>query len=242
MGKEVNKLFSIIETLKSMTPSNFGLMLDIGTKLASTDASAWATAFKAQLKAGVTNTLAPATAQPFGEQCTLMQLVYDKYFADMNTAVPQYEDLDGHVTMHIAAGLTCDAIYAAYPFPKWKWMSGSIDVSLDKNFERRPEGSYQSRVKNGVEPDAQHLGKSTSQADPNGSIGITLLERMMLELVHFEQTGKHLDIRGVTFCSGSRYRGGYAPDVCLGDDGVCVGRYRQGGSSNAGGVREAVSL
>lgn len=244
MGKELNKMFSIIETLKSMTPSNFGLMLDIGTKLAGADASVWANAFKTQLKTG-TNIVSPellAHAPTAGKQHELLQRIYDKYFAKLAVTVPAFADLDGKVGVYVAEALTCDMIYTAWTFYKWQWCSGSIDAQLDMTCEARSSiGSYLVRVKNGVEPDQKFLDKSTRSVDANGSIGITLRERMLLELMHFEETGKHLDIRGATFCSGSRYLDGDVPGVCLGRGGrVYVSRYHSDNSHDRCGVREAV--
>ncbi len=43
--------------------------------------------------------------------------------------------------------------------------------------------------------------------------GITLMERLILELKHFEETGKHLDVDKITLCVGSRDSDGGVPSV-----------------------------
>jgi hypothetical protein len=86
------------------------------------------------------------------------------------------------------------------------------------------------------------MPKSTSQVDPNGEIGIILLERMLLELMYYEQTGQHLDARGLTLCSGSRYLDGFVPSVYLDGDEVNVSGYGPDSVSNGYGVRSAVTL
>jgi hypothetical protein len=245
MGKEINKLFSIIETLKSMTPSNFGLMLDIGKKLASAESATWATVFRAQLKAGnaeVSHPGFPAKLSISGMQHSAMQCIYDKYFPELDVIVPAFPDTPGKTPIYVAQGLTCDMIYAAWTFSKWKWCSGSIDAQLDQAHEARSStNAYLVRVENGVEPDQKFLGRSTKSVDADGKIGITLRERMLLELMHFIRTREHLDVRGVTFCSGSRYRDGYVPGVYLGSYGsVGVGRCRVDDAGDGCGVRSAV--
>ena len=175
-------------------------------------------------------------------QHAAMQRLYDRHFPEMGITVPAFVDVQGKIPLYVAQVLTCDMIFAAWNFNKWKWMDVSIDAKLDMTREARSGiGSYLVRVQNGIEPDSQYLGKNTRQADPDGTIGITLKERMLLELWHYEQTSKHLDLRGVTFCSGSRYQGGDVPSVYLDRDGyVCVGRYGIGRSDGGYGVREAV--
>ena len=51
------------------------------------------------------------------------------------------------------------------------------------------------------------------ELEKEGIKGITLLERLQLELDYFNETGKHLDIDNLTLCSGSRYSDGSVPYV-----------------------------
>ena len=175
-------------------------------------------------------------------QHAAMQRLYDRHFPEMGITVPAFVDVQGKIPLYVAQVLTCDMIFAAWTFNKWKWMDGSIDAKLDMTREARSGiGSYLVRVENGVEPDQKFLGKSTRTVDADGTIGITLKERMLLELMHFEATGQHLDIHGATFCSGSRDLVGDVPGVYRGGyDDVCVGRYDAGDSYDRCGVREAV--
>ena len=56
--------------------------------------------------------------------------------------------------------------------------------------------------------------------------GITLLERLIMELKYFSETGEHLDIESWTLCSGSRFSDGSVPCVFYappsGSVGVCA--------------------
>ncbi|MDQ5948917.1 MAG: hypothetical protein QG589_42 [Patescibacteria group bacterium] len=103
---------------------------------------------------------------------------------------------------------------------------------------------YATWVRNGVEPDKKYLNKSTHQVDPDGKIGITFLERMILEIRYFLETGSNLDVRGVTFCTGSRDFDGDVPSMCfsLGIDEVSLDAYGVNDAGSDLGLREAVAL
>lgn len=240
-----DKIGTVIRSLVATPKQYLGVVLDIANKLGGDDGAAWYDTFKAQLKAGTAEVVRPqlpGSASVSGVQQTALQRIYDKHFADLNVIVPAFADQVGKVAIYVDGRLTCDMIFAAWTFNKWKWMDGSIDAKLDMTREARSGiGSYLVRVENGVEPDQKFLGKSTRTVDADGTIGITLKERMLLELFCFEQTGKPLDVRGVTFCSGSRYLDGFVPCAVLGGDGyVNVGGYGIGNSDGGSGVREAV--
>jgi hypothetical protein len=141
----------------------------------------------------------------------------------------------------VAKSLTCDKVYESWTFPKWKYMNGSIDAQVVKNM-RMPTEHYAVWVRVGVEPDAEFIGKSTNQVDPDMKIGMSLLERMLLEGKYFDETGKHLDIIGGTYCSASRDVGGNVPYVSLNRDGeVCVYWFGVDYVAADYGVRRAVS-
>jgi hypothetical protein len=245
------KLRTHITAILTVSARRLHALTEMAKNLAGPDGEAWHVALKAQLKAGTTTTVPaqlPTKVDVVGSQQAFMQRIYDQYFPEMNVIVPVLVDIFGKVGIYVAKGLTCDMVYVAMErhFKKvWKWCSRSIDAQLDMTREARKasDGSYLVQVANGVEPDSQYLGKSTNQVDPNGTIGITLLERMLLELMYHEQTRQHLDVRGATFCSGSRYLVGRVPGVCLGSDGY-VGVFRYGPDDAVGryGVREAVTL
>ncbi|MEK7614448.1 MAG: hypothetical protein AAB428_02165 [Patescibacteria group bacterium] len=128
--------------------------------------------------------------------------------------------------------------------PKWKlWKyTNDLDATVTTN-TRTSAQSYAIWVRDEVEPDAAYLGKSTRVADPDGKIGVTLLERLVHGLVHFVETKKHLDEKGVTFCTGSRHAGGDVPRMYWDPRRAEVGVDWDGlGSSDPRrGLREAVS-
>jgi hypothetical protein len=123
-------------------------------------------------------------------------------------------------------------------FKCWRY-NDELDAKVPKN-ARDTKLSYAIWVRDGVEPDEKYLGKSTNQADPDMTIGQTLLERMIHEIVFFDETGNHLDIKGVTFCTGSRDSVGYVPCMNWYDGEVRVSWCGLGSSGSGYGLREAV--
>lgn len=93
------------------------------------------------------------------------------------------------------------------------------------NSTRTSVKSYAIWVWDGLEPDERYLGKSTRWADMAGTIGMTLLERLVMGTKYFTLTGKHLDEKGVTLCTGSRSADGYVPRVCWDPDPSMVSVY-----------------
>lgn len=128
-------------------------------------------------------------------------------------------------------GVTCNKAVAAL-----RELGVNVEtygVDLDKEVtanDRDPnrDGSYQVSFAKNVEADPEFAGKSANQLKEQNHKGITLLERLLLELAYFIATGKHLDEKNVTLCSGSRRSDGRVPSVYWNseDRGVYVGWYR----------------
>jgi hypothetical protein len=146
--------------------------------------------------------------------------------------------------MFIPVGLTMNTVLAVMraKFKVWVYRE-DLDASVTVN-TRTSAQSYAIWVRDGVEPDEKYLGQSIRQADLDGKIGMTLLERMVLEVKYFVETEKHLDEKGLTFCTGSRDSDGDVPCVYFfpGTGRVRVGWGGLGNSNEAFGLRSAVSL
>lgn len=144
--------------------------------------------------------------------------------------------------LFIAKGMTMNTAFTRCKklFATWQY-ADDLDAAITQNARTASE-NYAVWVLDEVEPDKQYRGKSTRQADPDMKLGITVLERIIFEIKYFSETGKHLDIKGVTFCSGSRYAGGDVPcaDWCGGR--FRVRWYRLDYSFSDYGIRSAVSL
>jgi len=145
----------------------------------------------------------------------------------------------------ITKGITCNKVYEVWTklFKSWK-CTNDLDKDVPINVRISSDDSYAIWVRDRKEPDAEFLGKSTQEVDSEMKRGVTLLERMLLELKYFDETGEHLDVKGITFCSGSRSSAGCVPGVCWDPDDrdVSVVWGDVSGSHSGCGVRQAVSL
>ena len=123
----------------------------------------------------------------------------------------------------------------------WQY-APDFDAVVTRN-ERTSAVSYFVWVRDGVEPDAEYLGKAAHDADPELLIGETLLERLVHGAIHLVETKKHLDEKGWTQCTGSRPADGSVPCVYA-DSGrreVRVGWCGVRDADPRGGLRQVVS-
>lgn len=114
----------------------------------------------------------------------------------------------------IEKGMTIEGVLAECKklFPIWRWTDDNLDQIV--NSERTSSKAYTLKVKANIEADENLKNLSANMLKEKGIVGITLLERLVLELQYFKETGKHLDIDNWTLCSGSRYSDGCVPSVC----------------------------
>jgi hypothetical protein len=147
----------------------------------------------------------------------------------------------------VVKGITCNKVVEALRKAGSKVYTYVED--LDKNVtvnDRDPnrDGSYTIGLAKNVEADEINKDKSANMLAEANHKGITLLERLLLELAYFLATGKHLDVKNITICSGSRDSGGYVPGVdwSSGHRGVHVSWYDPDNRSGSLRSRSAVSL
>lgn len=123
-------------------------------------------------------------------------------------------------------------------FPAWSYYS---DAELDKDFPAPKEATERAFLSS-QEPDSATLGLSVNQTEAKGHMeGITIRERMLLELAYFKETGQHLDVKGVTFCSGSRRSDSSVIGTLWNDGQFGVFWYDLTASLSSSGIRSAVS-
>ena len=88
-----------------------------------------------------------------------------------------------------------------------------LDANVTKNDRDPAKGSFNVCFKANIEADSELANKSADTLKAENVNGITLLERLLLEVAYFMATGRHLDEKNVTLCSGSRRSGGGVPRV-----------------------------
>ena len=92
-------------------------------------------------------------------------------------------------------------------FPAWEYEN--LDDSITTSDRDPKNGSYAVWVKDVREADEENANKSANDLKAENHIGITTLERQLLEADYFFEKGEHLDRENVTLCSGSRDRVGH---------------------------------
>jgi hypothetical protein len=93
-------------------------------------------------------------------------------------------------------------------FPIWIYDEEELDkIKSDRS------GDYTVYFRDRIEADKELKDMSADDLKEKGIVGITLEERLAMEIDYFKRTGKHLDIDNWTLCSGSRGSDGHVPGV-----------------------------
>jgi len=143
-----------------------------------------------------------------------------------NLHVPEYQKGFDRLIV-VAQGMKPQMLYdkCAKLFTCWKWTDKGFDEVMEESDRTAELGHYAVWFRDRVEADEELKYKSANMLKEEGIPGITLEERFLYELKYFKETGNHLDIKNVTYCSGSRYSDGNVPLVDWSDDRLKVFRY-----------------
>ncbi len=136
----------------------------------------------------------------------------------------------GFWDIYVAQGLTRGKVLEALRAAKsrvWQYYNDLDKDVVENDRDARKIGTYGIRIKASVEADPELKDLSANQLKEKKVLGITLLERLLLEYAYFITTGEHLDKENWTLCSGSRRRYGGVPIVrwLPGYKEVCVDAY-----------------
>ena len=125
----------------------------------------------------------------------------------------------------VAKGMTNNRAYdeCKKRFSCWKY-TDDLDTAVPTNDRSPQNGTYAIWVRDRVEADEELKNKSADMIKAENIKGITLLERLLHELKYFTETGKHLDLKNWTLCSGSRRSDGDVPRVGWCNDKLGVSR------------------
>jgi hypothetical protein len=125
----------------------------------------------------------------------------------------------------VIPGITIERVMTACKerFPVW-WIDDNLD-EITTSVRSVATSAYAVWVRDRIEADEEHANKSYNDLRDASINGITLLERLLLELKYHSETGQHLDIINITLCTGSLDRDGLVPDVCSRNGGLYVKSY-----------------
>lgn len=151
-------------------------------------------------------------------EIAIWQKIYKKWFnmeIDIsNLSVPKNYNPQKHFLLVVAKGITMNAVVAAMRkrFKVYLYIE-DLDTSVTKN-DRTPEnGTYLVLFYRNIEADEEFKNMSADNLAKKGHKGITLLERLLLEVCSKTKCKKHLDIDNWTLCSDSRRFVGRVPRV-----------------------------
>ncbi|HPT30092.1 MAG TPA: hypothetical protein PK526_04075 [bacterium] len=126
-----------------------------------------------------------------------------------NIQVPEYYNQEKHFNVIVAREMATNKIIVDIR-KQFDIYVGFDDAINDRNPE---SGDYIILFNRSIEPDKLPSFASTAALDQIQHKGITLLERILLEVLYFDVTKKHLDIENTTNCNGSRDNLGRVPGV-----------------------------
>ena len=142
----------------------------------------------------------------------------------------------------VAQGMTLQRLYdnCVKLCPCWKWTDDDLDKIVQSERTAK-DGTYAVWFRDVVEADEELKNLSANDLKEKGIPGITLEERLLMELKYFKETGNHLDIKSWTLCSGSRCSDGGVPYVCWDSVLLGVDWYHPDGAGGFLRSRRAVS-
>jgi len=142
----------------------------------------------------------------------------------------------------VAQGMTLQRLYdnCVKLCPCWKWTDDDLDKIVQSERTAK-DGTYAVWFRDVVEADEELKNLSANDLKEKGIPGITLEERLLMELKYFKETGNHLDIKSWTLCSGSRCSDGRVPRVDWDSGRLRVDWYPPDGANGSLRSRRAVS-
>ncbi len=171
-------------------------------------------------------------------------LVFDLKL-DLSFKLPKHQyGFNGLVIVHpeITENIVYSKCIELFEGKAWSY-SKSLTLSCsDKDVAKTRTDPYGIWIKNYTEANMEHPNISCQTHSKNENIyGMTLLERLLLELKYFWETGEHLDTESLTLCYGNfQSRSGHIPYVSWTSDGLEVGTHHIGEYDSYMSIREVI--
>lgn len=133
-----------------------------------------------------------------------------------NLQIPEKESGFNRLII-MTVGMTPQRLYdkCGEFFPCWKWTGDTLDNVITYSERTSKNSAYAVWVRDCVEADEEFKTLSADKIKAQNINTETLEERFIHELKYFRESGKHLDIKNVTLCAGSRFSDGSVPSVSL---------------------------
>lgn len=172
--------------------------------------------FKEKLTKLLLGEKALSTSATQDSELTRAQAFYSKHFGvtpDFSGVIIPPKPEGNYRLAVVAQGMTPNKAYdtCAKLFPCWRYRK-NLDVVMERDV-RKTDKSYAIWLYAGPEAEEEFANKSFNDLEATRHQRLTLTERLLLEIIYFEETGEHLDRETVTRCDGSRYPEGDVPGV-----------------------------
>lgn len=144
----------------------------------------------------------------------------------------------------VAQGISLNQVWEVCrkQFDCWKYTDSDLESVMQESERGEAEAMTVRWFRDRVEADEEVKNLSARELAKQNITGITLIERLLLELKYFSETKKHLDVRNWTLCSGSRYAGGSVPSVFWRSGERRLGVYWDDVDARGGGLRSRVAV
>lgn len=207
------------QTVRMMTPGQMkdiisALVQGVPTNMAFETAACWV-GNKGMLTAQVRKIF--SAANPYAELLADWQAFYADVFGigtDFSSLIIPEKRAGFDRLLILAQDMAPQRLYDKCQelFLVWKWTDGDLN-KIVKSDRTAKDSAYAIWVRDRVEADEELKNLSANQLKQQNITGITLEERLAYELKFFKETSKHLDIKNITLCTGSRYDDGSIPGV-----------------------------
>lgn len=190
----------------------------------------------------------PCANRTVDEQVFGLKQMYEKLgwnFTESGLSIPKRQEGIDRLLVFADTKLTNNCVYdiCDASFSSWRYVNDLNSAVPAGNDQRHPSrGVYATWVRDEVGPDQDLMGLSANTIAERGLNIETLLEYQIHHLIHFHETGKHLDPRMLTLCAGSRDSVGYVPFARWSVDEFEVRWYDPASRNPLIGARQAVTL
>ncbi|HUD03940.1 MAG TPA: hypothetical protein VMR73_00410 [Candidatus Paceibacterota bacterium] len=173
-------------------------------------------------------------APPIVSDDTLKQIaLWRKIYAEEGIGLPSDEELLKLIPMRqvgfnwlviVPKGMTVNQAWAMAKkrFKCWKYTNSDLESVLSESERGETKAISITWFRDRVEADKEMKNLSANDLEGKSVKGITLLQRILLEVKYFTETGKHLDLEDWTLCSGSRFADGRVPGASWFDGEFCI--------------------
>jgi len=148
--------------------------------------------------------------------------IYKKYFkrkVDLaDITIPIHYDPEKYFCVIVVKGITMNEVIKGLKKLFTVYLGVEDLSAIVTTNDRIADKDYAIIFDKNIEADEEFKNLSVNELRKKGVNGITLLERLLLEIFYLNAAGRHLDANNFSLCSGSLYSDGGVPSIYWGRD------------------------